>query len=207
MRSATSKRPTFIKFGAVVCRQGHDAQGNLVKKIFKKCKEKFMHNFLLWSNEIQSGFHCVSRRCLFVDISLIEGLHYCRPVLFEYMVLSAVIFSLHGSLFGFHPEERLPRSPSTIKQNIIFFSIQIHICNDFCRKISKPSKNALSSLSAPVSQSSPNLHNLSMPGISTVTALESLVFLQTNGKVINQIYLIVRFIRMRLIKLSRVSDF
>lgn len=50
--------------------------------------------------ELHTAFRCLSRRELLLKFRLSHGLHYHRPVLFDYYHLGAVIVTIHASLIA-----------------------------------------------------------------------------------------------------------
>ncbi|VDP20210.1 unnamed protein product [Soboliphyme baturini] len=58
-------------------------------------------------DEVCAAYKMLSARHLTLNLSLTKGLHYHRPVWFDYLHLSAVTFSVHASLCGL----KIPQSP------------------------------------------------------------------------------------------------
>lgn len=52
------------------------------------------------ADDVFAAFECVSKRYLTLNLPVFRGLHYHRPVIFDYFHLCGLTFTLHASLTG-----------------------------------------------------------------------------------------------------------
>lgn len=107
------------------------------------------------AGDIYAAFECVSKRSVTLNLPIYRGLHYHRPILFDYFHLCGLTFTVHASLIGLN---KPPAKPEKLPKYIFIYTNTLkNLQKCYCIGRNKDTSSQLTaSSSTPVlSQNSP----------------------------------------------------